>query len=494
MTRRGIKLLKKMKKNFVYAMGVIAALCACESNETREIVKAADPVEPVVINNTTTTKLEKVDEGVQSGMGSGYAWTTFNGVFITETPDLSADDPTSILREETKVGGISASYGKVLKDTIACGEAFIDPIFTISGEPTTTDLSTSDSIAARTTTVYTGSDGEILNLDDLYAYLNANVTIAVPHYEPSSSISGIRYEPGTDENSRVVWIQVRVDQKVVGTTQGTAFSQTYEVGYTQVKNAAVEPEKDPYEVRIKSFDLFRTYRKKTQHSICEGVMAFAVYNSRTGELVEEISTDDFAMQLAKCGHFGSPSNGYIVGEARLIGSAPTSVTEKVVPDNEEALTACHEKGNFKVVVTCTAQDYYVNFPVRGRDDSEGGMEAGGQNLFFQAEITYTSPDGAWTKTWKFTHTTEVNVKGWENATPAVDRSSETVNDVDGQRKLNYAGTFVVEFVNHLYLDGEEVVQVVGDDDYYHVVSKASGTFVPFHTSDMRIDCWTSYLP
>lgn len=485
--------MKKMTVLFSYICLVIGmvAMASCQSNETRQLVKAATPVDPIIIDRTTTTRLEQTAQDQRSGMGTGYAWSTFNGVFVTITEDNENPDGGKI-ENETTVGGRTQSNGRVLLDTIPCGESFIDPVFTLAGEPTTTDLTTNDSIAARTTKVYNGTDGQTLTLEDLYRYLNANVTLAVPHYEPSSSITGVRYEAGTTADTRIVWVEVTVDQQVKGTVQGVPFVQTYEIGYVQTKDAAKV--QDPYEVRIKDFQLFRTYRKKTQHSICEGVMAFAVYNSRTGELVEEISTDDFAMQLAKCGHFGSPSNGYIVGEARLVGSAPTSVTEKVVPDNEEALTACHEKGNFKVVVTCTAQDYYVHFPVRGRDDSEGGMEAGGQNLFFQAEITYTSPDGAWTKTWKFTHTTEVNVKGWENATPAVDRSSETVNDVDGQRKLNYAGTFVVEFVNHLYLDGEEVVQVVGDDDYYHVISKASGTFVPFHTSDMRIDCWTSYLP
>jgi hypothetical protein len=488
-----------MKKTIIssYILGMVVlamALASCESNETYEKKSEGSPI--VVrdtVNIEKSKKIFSLDSDKKSAMGFGWGWNLFKGLI-----SISTTDTESPLNGDYENGGISRSDGRVLHDTIPCGESFIDVAFTPADTATTEDISTPDSIGNKTVQVYTGDDGQVLTLEDSYKYRNIESTISWPFYVPSSEVahrSPIRYEYNPlNPNERIVWITVEVTHEALNAENGTNLTQAYEIGYVQVKDGAVEPEKDPYEVRIKSFDLFRTYRKKTQHSICEGVMAFAVYNSRTGELVEEISTDDFAMQLAKCGHFGSPSNGYIVGEARLVGSAPTSVTEKVVPDNEEALTASHEKGNFKVVVTCTAQDYYVHFPVRGRDDSEGGMEAGGQNLFFQAEITYTSPDGAWTKTWKFTHKTDVNVVGWETRTPQVDRSSETVNDVDGVRNLKYEKSFVVEFVNHLYLDGEEIVQVEGDDDFYYPVSKTTGTTKPFHTSDMVIDCWTSYLP
>jgi hypothetical protein len=486
---------------FSYILGLVVAavFTACESNETYEKLAEARPGDTIYVNKTTKVRIDALERNTLSGMVAGAGWQYFDGVFVTSTPD--ADDPMSTVETETKVGGVSRSDGRVQLPVIECGEEFIDPVFELTSGPDTADVSNTDSIGSKVAQLYSGSDGQKLNLDDVWSYVAVGVTEAVPHYEPSSTLAanGIRYEyDPADPNVRVVWVKVQVAQNVVGTTQGTNFNQYYEIGYQQTKNAAVEPEKDPYEVRIKDFQLFRTYRKKTQHSICEGFLSFGVYNTKTGELVEEIVTDQFSMQLGKTGHFGAPTNGYIVGEARLIGSAPTAVTETEIADNEEALTASHQAGNFNVTVSCTAQDYYVHFPVRGRDDSEGGMAAGGQNLFFHATLTYTRPatatEPAWTKTWSFTHKTDVNVIGWEVRTPAVDRTGEVVNDVDGQRKLQYAKSFVVEFVNHLYLDGEEIVQVVGDDDFYYPISKAIGSTVPFHTSDMVIDCWTSYLP
>jgi len=488
-----------------YTVLVIAAafMASCQSNETRTHVSAT-PGEP--IHDVTTTRLEQGAQDQRSGMNAGFGWVTANGVFTTKPVADTAGDPGDTVTPEVYAGGSSRSDGRVLKDTIPCGEQFIDVAFQLTGDPTTEDITTTDSIGSKTTQVYAGTDGQQLTLEDIYRYLFVESTLPTPHYEPSSSIvpatefkKPVRYEETTDENVRIVWVTVTVAQAVKGTSAGDPLVQQYEVGYVQTKQAkAVEPEKDPYEVRIKDLQLFRTYRKKTQHSICEGYLSFGVYNTKTGELVEEITTDQFSMQLGKTGHFGAPTNGYIVGEARLVGSAPTKVEEKPVVDNEEAEAATHQAGNFTVSVSCTSQDYYVHFPVRGRDDSEGGMEAGGQNLFFEATLTYSRPatatEPAWTKTWSFTHKTDVNVVGWETRTPAVDRTGETVNDVDGQRKLQYAKSFVVEFVNHLYLDGEEIVQVVGDDDFYYPISKANGQTVPFHTSDMVIDCWTSYLP
>lgn len=490
--------MKKIGKIFSYILGmVVVLLCSCESGETRQLVKAADPSEP--IHDVTTTRLEKFAQDSRSNMGSGFGWVTANGIFTTKPVADINGEPGDQVVDEIYVGGESRSDGRVLRDTVDCGENFIDPVFTLAGDPTTEDITNADSIGAKTVQVFTandgkdGSKGQTLTLEDLYRYLKVDATLPTPHYEPSSTVTGVRYEPGTDADTRIVWVAIQVDQQVVGTTAGTSLSQEYEIGYVQKKQAAVV-NPDPVEVRVKDFQLFRTYRKRDQHSICEGYLSFGVYNTVTGELVEEITTDQFSMQLGKTGHFGSPSNGYIVGEARLIGSAPTAVTEVELSDNEEALAATHKVGNFTAAVSCTAQDYYVHFPVRGRDDSEGGMSAGGQNLFFHATLTYTHPETGWTKTWSFTHSTEVKVKGWEVRTPQVDRSGEKVNDVDGIRNLKYEKTFVVQFVNHLYLDGEEIVQMEGDDDFYYPVSKTTGTTKPFHTSEMAIDCWTSYLP
>lgn len=469
-------------------------LASCESGETHYKQAEARPGDTIVINNTTKVYLDLLENAAQSGMGAGFGWLNGEGVFITTTPDPNAADPASMVETTTKVGGISRSDGWVEIPVIDCGENFIDVVFTPAGDPSTEDISNTDSIGSKTVQVLTGSDGQKLYLNDLWRYILVGVTEAVPHVEPSSSVTGVRYEAGTTADTRIVWVKVEVQHTgVEGTRRTSAMTQSYEVGYVQTKAGAVEPE-DPFEVRLHNFDLFRTYRKKTQHSICEGFMSFAVYNARTGELVEEISTDGFSSQLAKCGHFGAPTNGYIIREASVLGNAPTEVTENVVADNEEALSASYVNGNFKLTVKCTSQDYYVHFPVRGRDDSEGGIAAGGQNLFFTATCVYTNPETGWTKTWEFTHRTEVKVKGWEQRTPQVDRSKETVNDVDGTRNLRYAGTYVVEFVNHLYLNGEEVVQEDGNDDYYFQTSKTNGSTVPFHTSEMAIDTWVSYLP
>jgi hypothetical protein len=466
-------------------------MASCQSNETRQLVRSATPSEP--IHDVTTTRLDKLSDGVKSDMGYGFGWVKGNGVFTTKPVADTTGEPGDEVQPDIYVGGESRSDGYVREDTVYCGSDFIDPVFTAAGESITTDITNADSIGAKTVQIYTGNDGQELTTEDIYKYLMVETTSPTPHYESTSSVKGVRYEDGTTANTRIVWIQVQVEQQVIGTTAGTNLTQAYEVGYVQTKQpAVVNP--DPVEVRVKDFQLFRTYRKRDQHSICEGFLSFGVYNTVTGELVEEITTDQFSMQLGKTGHFGSPTNGYIVGEARLIGSAPTAVTEVELSDNEEALAATHKVGNFTAAVSCTAQDYYVHFPVRGRDDSEGGMSAGGQNLFFHATLTYTHPETGWTKTWSFTHKTDVNVIGWETRTPQVDRSKETVNDVDGTRNLKYEKTFVVQFVNHLYLDGEEIVQVEGDDDFYYPVSKTSGTTKPFHTSEMAIDCWTSYLP
>ena len=482
--------MKKLN-TFSYILGVVMVLASCQSGETRRIMQAADPQEP--IHDVTSTKLEQTAQDQRSGMSTGFGWVSGNAVFTTKPIADTSGNPGDEVISVVYAGGTSRSDGNVLKDTIACGQEFIDVAFQPAGEPTESDLSTNDSISKKTIANFNGTDGQVLTLEDLYRYLKVESTLPTPHYEPSSTVTGVRYEPGRDENTRIVWVAVTVNQQVIGTSIGTNLTQAYEIGYIQTKAATVEPE-EPYEIRLHNFDLYRTYRKKTQHSICEGFMSFAVYNSKTGELVEEISTDGFSSQLAKCGHFGAPTNGYIIREASLLGNAPTSVTENVVSDNAEALSASYIKGNFKLTVKCISQDYYVHFPVRGRDDAEGGIAAGGQNLFFTATCVYTNPETGWTKTWEFTHKTEVNIKGWQQRTPQVDRTSETVNDVDGERKLRYAGTYVVEFVNHLYLNGEEIVQENGNEDYYFQSSKINGDTSPFHTSDMAIDCWTSYLP
>lgn len=479
-------------------MVVALGLASCEAYEEQKI--QAQPGETVVINESTSLRLDRLAEDSQSGMGSGYAWSTADGVFITTT---STDGGTPS-KEETKVGGLSRSDGYVLKDTINCGEAFLDPVFSLAGDPVVTEFD-GDSIGNKTVKVYNVSDGQVLTLEDLYRYLMVQSTLPTPNYQPTSSVTGVRYENGTDENSRIVWVEVTVDQTVNGTTAGTAFNQVYEIGYVQVKEAAVEPTDPPYKVVMKEFTIFRTYRPKTEHSIGEVYMAFEVIDSITGQKVDEFKSDNFAMQALKIGHYGAPSKGYIVGEARLVGEAPTAVTETYLPDNEEALAASDTTSSerFKVVVNCNSEDYYIHFPVRDKDDSEGGMPGGGQRYRFTAKITYTHESG-WTQTWEFTMTTVVNVIGWQQRTPQVDRSNETVNDVDGERKLQYAGTYVVEFTTHAYMNGEEVVYDLDKNEnkeepnygYYTLSSQvpAGHSTKPFHTTEMAVDCWTSYLP
>jgi hypothetical protein len=490
--------MRKIKTlSYILGMVVVLAMASCQSNEKRQLVKDADPQEPVVINKTTTTRLEKVDEGVQSGMGYGFAWTTFNGVFITERPDVTADDPTSVLREETKVGGISRSTATVTPDTTYVDDFNNDVVYELTNT-TEADLTSPDSIGASVTKTYSANDGAVLPVVDLYKYVAANVTLAIPHYEPSSQITGVRYEATADPDVRIVWTEITVTNKVVGTTQGTETTQVYEIGRYQKKAAAVDPV-DPLRIKMNLLEMFRTYRKNTQHSIMDLWMSFTVVNAKTGETTDEVETD--SRMAAKIGHFGAPSNGYSLEEKRLIGAAPTEVTEELDPDNEEAKNASKQIGKFNFQVDCYKQSYYVHFPVRGRDDSEGGKEAGGERLLFQLNGSYIDSDMDYRFDFQITHKTEVIVKGWQEITPSYQRPN------DPGISYTYLSSYVVEFVDHFYLNGEEIVWVDTDEGvFYYLVPSQNGKKIevnnpdynlyytgsdyhPFHTSNMIVDGW-----
>jgi hypothetical protein len=475
----------------------MVVLTSCQSNETRQLVKAADPGEPIIIDRTTTTKLEVINKDTKSGMNNGYGWTAANGVFETTTSSDIAGIP-----DVTKVGGISRSDGRVLKDTVDCGEQFVDPVFTLADNPATTDLTANDSIGAKTTKVYTANDGkdgngQELTLEDLYKYLKVDATLPTPHYEPSSSVTGVRYDYETgDENVRIVWVKVQVDQQVVGTIQGDPIVQQYEVGYVQTKDAAVTPV-DPLRIKMNILEMFRTYRKRDQHSIMDMWMSFTVVNAKTGETTDEVETD--SRMAAKIGHFGAPSYGYSLEEKRLIGSAPTEVEEELDPNNEEAKKASKTIGKFNFKVDAYKQRYYVHFPVMGRDDAEGGKEAGGERLLFQLNGSYVDPAMDYTFNFQITHRTEVVVKGWQQITPSYQRPN------DPGIRYEYLSSYVVEFVDHLYLNGEEIVWTEGDDGvFYYLKSNNPSIEVqnpdyelyytgsdahPFHTSQMVVDGW-----
>jgi hypothetical protein len=431
-------------------------------------------------------------------MGNGFGWTSFNGVFETITASDIAGIP-----DVTKVGGISRSDGRILRDTVDCGEQFVDPVFTLAGEPTKVDMTTTDSIGNKTIAVYTANDGkdgngQELTLEDLYKYLKVDATLPTPHYEPSSSVTGVRYDYETgDENVRIVWVKVQVDQQVVGTIQGDPIVQQYEVGYVQVKNGAVTP--DPLRIKMNLLEMFRTYRKNTQHSIMDMWMAFTVVNAKTGETTDEVETD--SRMAAKIGHFGAPSNGYSLEEKRLIGSAPTEVTEELDPENEEAKNASKKIGKFNFKVDAYKQRYFVHFPVRGRDDSEGGKEAGGERLLFQLNGSYVDSSMDYTFNFQITHRTEVVVKGWQQITPSYQRPN------DPGIRYEYLSSYVVEFIDHLYLNGEEIVWTeTSEGVFYHLVPSQNGKKIevnnpdyelyysgsdahPFHTSTMVVDGW-----
>jgi hypothetical protein len=488
--------MRKTAKLFSYILGMVV-LAACQSNEKRQLVKDADPQEPVVINKTTTTRLEKVDEGVQSGMGSGYAWTTFNGVFITERPDVTADDPTSVLREETKVGGISRSTATVTPDTTYVDDFNNDVVYELTNT-TEADLTSPDSIGASVTKTYSANDGAVLPVVDLYKYVAANVTLAIPHYEPSSQITGVRYEATADPDVRIVWTEITVTNKVVGTTQGTETTQVYEIGRYQKKDAE-EVTPDPLRIKMNILEMFRTYRKRDQHSIMDMWLSFTVVNAKTGETTDEVETD--SRMAAKIGHFGAPSNGYSLEEKRLIGTAPTSVEEELDANNEEAKNASKKIGKFNFQVEAFKQRYFVHFPVMGRNDSEGGKEAGGERLLFQLNGSYIDSDMDYRFDFQITHRTEVKVIGWQQITPSYQRPA------DPGIRYEYLSSYVVEFVDHLYLNGEEIVWTETDEGvFYYLVPSNNGKQIevnnpdynlyytgsdyhPFHTSNMIVDGW-----
>jgi hypothetical protein len=204
---------------------------------------------------------------------------------------------------------------------------------------------------------------------------------------------------------------------------------------------------------------------------------------------------------AKIGHFGAPSNGYSLEEKRLIGSAPTEVTEELDPENEEAKNASKKIGKFNFKVDAYKQRYFVHFPVRGRDDSEGGKEAGGERLLFQLNGSYVDSSMDYTFNFQITHRTEVVVKGWQQITPSYQRPN------DPGIRYEYLSSYVVEFIDHLYLNGEEIVWTeTSEGVFYHLVPSQNGKKIevsnpdyelyysgsdahPFHTSTMVVDGW-----
>lgn len=484
-------------KTLSYILGMAVAFSGCQGHETKYQRSPATPGEP--IHDVTTTKLEQADQDQRSGMGTGFGWVSGNAVFTTKPIADPAGEIGDEIIPEKCVGVMSRSDGSVMHDTIYCGENFIDVQFTAVGDPTKTDLSTNDSIGKKTVTVYNGPDGQTLTLGDLHRYPRVESTLPTPHYEPSSTATGVRYDYNTgDENLRIVWVVVTVDQQVIGTTAGTSLTQAYEVGYYQRRDAAaVQP--DPLRIKMNILEMFRTYRKNTQHSMMDMWMSFTVVNAKTGETTDEVETD--SRMAAKIGHFGAPSNGYSLEEKRLIGSAPTEVEEELDSDNEEAKNASKQIGKFNFKVDAYKQRYFVHFPVMGRDDSEGGKEAGGERLLFQLNGSYVDPAMDYTFNFQITHRTEVVVKGWQQITPSYQRPN------DPGISYTYLSSYVVEFVDHLYLNGEEIVWVDTDDGtFYYLVPSQNGKNIevqnpdyelyysgseahPFHTSTMVVDGW-----
>jgi len=487
MARKSLQLLIGM------GMVIVGILASCEAAERTTMV-APQPGDSIIIDKSTSLRLDRLAEDSQSALMHGWSFVTADGVFSTTT----ITDGGNPAKQETKVGGRSNSDGRVLHDTIKCGENFIEAAFTLAGEPAESDFSTPDSIGNKVVKTYNGADGQVLNTEDAYRFLNVSSTLPTPNYQPTSEVSGVRYENGTDENSRIVWVEITVKQDVVGTTAGTAFDQTYEVGYVQVKDAQVVPQ-DPLKIKINVLEMFRTYRPRDQHSVMDLWMSYDVINAKTGEIVENIDTD--SRMAAKIGHYGSPRNGYSLEEMRLIGTAPTEVTEELDPNNEEAKKASKQIGKFNFQVDAYKQSYYVRFPVRGRDDSEGGKEAGGERLLFQLNGSYVDPDLDYRFDFQITHRTEVVVKGWEQRTPDYQRPN------DPGITYEYLSSYVVEFIDHLYLNGEEIVWVDSDEGvFYYLVPSQNGKNIevtnpdyelyytgsdahPFHTSNMVVDGW-----